>query len=155
MFDSSKEMMEFLEKKVRLSQTEKDNLKDYRDKNLKRLRDGLKKNDEPAYLKYINQGSYAMSTINQHPDKDYDIDVGIIFDRENLKGSNGGDKSTLDARKMLCEAMQDDKFKKQPKVLKNCVRVYYEEGHHVDMPVYRTYEDDTEWVLQNLKDINV
>jgi len=141
-YNCSKEMMEFLEKKVRLSQKEKDNLKDYRDKNLKRLRDGLKKNDEPEYYKYINQGSYAMHTINQHPDNDYDIDVGIIFKREDLKGSNGADKTALDARKMVCKAMQDNKFKKQPEVLKNCVRVYYEEGHHVDMPVYRIYNNE-------------
>jgi len=150
MFDCSKEMMEFLDKKVRLSQKEKDNLKDYRDKNLKRLRDGLKKNEEPSYHKYINQGSYAMHTINQHPNKDYDIDVGIIFKREDLKGSNGADKTALDARKMVCKAMQDDKFNKQPEILKNCVRVFYEEGHHVDMPVYRTYEDDNGNTIQEL-----
>jgi len=150
MFDCSTEMMEFLDEKVRLSQKEKNNLKDYRDKNLKRLREGLKKNNEPAYHKYINQGSYAMHTINQHPNKDYDIDVGIIFKKEDLKGSNGADKTALDARKMVCKAMQDDKFKKQPEVLKNCVRVYYEEGHHVDMPVYRTYEDDNGDTIQEL-----
>jgi len=149
-YNCSKEMMEFFNEKVRLSQKEKDNLKDYRDKNLKRLTDGLKKNDEPAYYKYINQGSYAMHTINQHPDNDYDIDVGIIFKREDLKGSNGADKTALDTRKMVCKAMQDDKFKKQPEVLKNCVRVYYEEGHHVDMPVYRTYENDNGDTIQEL-----
>jgi len=150
MFDCSKEMMEFLDEKVRLSQKEKNNLKEYRDKNLTRLKNGLKKNSDPAYQKSINQGSYAMSTINQHPNKDYDIDVGIIFEKEDLKGSNGADKTALDARKMVCEAMQDKKFNKKPKVLKNCVRVYYEEGHHVDMPVYRTYKDDSGNTIQEL-----
>jgi len=140
-YDCSKEMMEFLEEKVRLSQKEKNKLKDYREKNLIRLKSGLRKNDKPMYKKAINQGSYAMNTINQDKDNDYDIDVGIIFDRDDLKGSNGGDMSALEARKMVCEAMQDDKFKKQPKVLKNCVRVYYDEGYHVDMPVYRVYKD--------------
>jgi len=150
MFDCSKEMMEFLQEKVRLSQKEKDNLKDYREKNLTRLTNGLKKNSEPAYHKAINQGSYAMHTINQHPDKDYDIDVGIIFKRDDLKGSNRTDKTSLNVRKMVCKAMQDEKFKKQPEVLKNCVRVYYKEGHHVDMPVYRIYEDDNGNTLQEL-----
>ena len=149
-YDCSKEMMAFLEKKVRLSKEDKNDLKDYRKKNLTRLTNGLKKNSEPAYHKAINQGSYAMHTINQHPDKDYDIDVGIIFKREDLKGSNGADKTALDARKMVCEAMKDDKFNKQPKVLKNCVRVYYEEGHHVDMPVYRIYENEDKEIIQEL-----
>ncbi len=143
-------MMEFLNENVRLSQDEQNNLRDYRDKNLKRLENGLKKNEDPAYKGWINQGSYAMNTINQHPKKDYDIDVGIIFDREDLKGSHGADKSALDARKMVCNVMQDDKFKKEPEVLKNCVRVHYEEGHHVDMPVYRRYEDEDGDEVQEL-----
>ncbi len=149
-YNTSKEMMEFLNEKVRLSQKEQNKLRDYREKNLDRLESGLKKNGNPMYKKVINQGSYAMNTINQHPDNDYDIDVGIIFDREDLKGSQGGDMSALDARKMVCEAMQDDRFNKQPEVLKNCVRVYYEEGHHVDMPVYRRYEDEDGNEIQEL-----
>ncbi len=149
-YDTSKEMMEFLNEKVRLSQKEQDKLRDYREKNHERLKSGLKKNGNPMYKEAINQGSCAMNTINQHPDNDYDIDVGIIFDREDLKGSNGGDKSALDVRKMVCESMQDDRFSKQPKVLKNCVRVYYEEGHHVDMPIYRQYKDEDDNIIQEL-----
>lgn len=149
-YNCSKEMMGFLNEKVRLSKNEQDNLRDYREKNLKRLKNGLKKNDEPDYKNSINQGSYAMNTINQHPNKDYDIDVGVIFNKEDLRGSLGNDKSALDTRKMVCKAMQDYKFKKEPQVLKNCVRVYYEEGHHVDMPVYRIYEDDQGNEIQEL-----
>jgi len=141
-FDCSKEMMKFLEEKVRLSKEDKSELKDYRDTNLTILKNGLIKNNNPMYKKAINQGSYAMDTINQDKDNDYDIDVGIIFEKEDLKGSQGADISALDARKMVCDAMQDDKFKKQPKVLKNCVRVYYNDGYHVDMPVYRRYENE-------------
>jgi hypothetical protein len=149
-FDCSKEMMKFLEEKVRLSKEDKSKLKDYREKNLDRLKNGLKKNNNPMYKKAINQGSYAMNTINQDKDNDYDIDVGIIFEKDDLKGSQGADMTALEARKMVCEAMQDDKFKKQPKVLKNCVRVYYEEGHHVDMPIYRQYEDESGDIVQEL-----
>lgn len=147
-YDCSKEIMDFLNQKVRLPAAEQTKLKEYRDKNLTRLKNGLKKNDDPMYTKSINQGSYAMNTINQHPDNDYDIDVGIVFNKDDLNGRNGGDKSALNARKMVCDAMQDDRFKRQPEVLKNCVRVYYNEGHHVDMPVYRTYEEDGETVQE-------
>lgn len=149
-FDSSKEMGKYHNEKVRLSEDEKDKLRGYRDANLERLRNGLMKNNEPTYIKSISQGSYAMHTINQHPDNDYDIDVGIIFNREDLKGSQGGDKSALAARHMVCDAMQDDRFNTPPEVLKNCVRVYYEEGHHVDMPVYRQFEDEDGDVVQEL-----
>ena len=149
-FDSSKEVGKYHNEKVRLSEEEQNKLRSYRNINLNRLKKGLEKNDEPAYKKDISQGSYAMHTINQHPNNDYDIDVGIIFDREDLKGSQGGDKSALAARQMVCDAMQDDRFNTPPEVLKNCVRVYYEEGHHVDMPVYRQYKDEDGDIIQEL-----
>jgi len=148
-FDCSKEMMDFLNEKVRLSDKDQNKLRSYRETNLTRLTNGLAKNDESAYKKSINQGSYAMNTINQHPDNDYDLDVGIIFNKTDLVGKQGADKSALEARKMVCEAMQDDRFKNPPKVLKNCVRVYYNEGHHIDMPVYRIYEKDAK-IIQEL-----
>jgi len=149
-YDCANEMTRYHNKKVRLSKEEQDKLRGYRDTNMDRLKNGLEKNGKPAYKKYISQGSYAMHTINQHPDNDYDIDVGIIFDREDLKGSQGGAKSALAARQMVCDAMQDDRFNRPPEVLKNCVRVYYEEGHHVDMPVYRQYQDEGGEIVQEL-----
>ena len=149
-YDCANEMTKFHNEKVRLSEEERKKLKGYCNTNLERLRKGLEKNNNPAYKKDKPQGSYAMHTINQHPDNDYDIDVGIIFDGEDLKGNQGADKSALDARKMVCNAMQDDRFNTPPEVLKNCVRVYYEEGHHVDMPVYRRYKDDNGDIIQEL-----
>ena len=148
--DCANEMTRYHNKKVRLSEEEQDKLRGYRDANLDRLRNGLEKKGSPIFVTSISQGSYAMHTINQHPDNDYDIDVGIIFDRKELKGRDGGDKSALDARKMVCDAMKDDRFNRPPEVRKNCVRVYYEEGHHVDMPVYRQYEDGNGDIVQEL-----
>jgi hypothetical protein len=37
---------------------------------------------------------------------------------------------------MVRDAVDDDKFKKPPEVRPNCVRVFYEAGYHVDLPVY-------------------
>ncbi|WP_200764029.1 cyclic GMP-AMP synthase DncV-like nucleotidyltransferase [Nitrosophilus alvini] len=153
-YDCSTEMTKYHNEKVRLSEKEQGKLRDYRDANLERLKNGLTKNGGPAYEDSISQGSYAMHTLNQHPENDYDIDVGIIFDREDIKGSQGGDKTALAVRQMVCNAMQDDRFNKQPEVLKNCVRVYYEEGHHVDMPVYRRYEDENGNIVQELASSN-
>ena len=141
-YDCSKEMMDFLNEKVRLSEKDQSKLRGYRETNLTRLKNGLASNSNPIYKKSINQGSYAMNTINQHPDNDYDLDIGIVFEKSKLVGKQGADKTALEARKMVCKAMQDSRFKKPPEVLKNCVRVYYDEGHHIDMPVYRTYEKD-------------
>ena len=149
MIDCNKEITNFYNEKVRLKDVW-NTLGKYREANLTRLSNGLTKNSNPQYSNSINQGSYAMSTIIQHPDNDYDIDIGIIFTKDALKGTQGGDKTALDTRKMVCEAMQDDKFKKQPAVLKNCVRVYYDEGHHVDMAIYRKYTNDNGVEIQEL-----
>jgi hypothetical protein len=47
----------------------------------------------------------------------------------------------LNARKMVCNALYDERFKKPPEIKKNCVRIFYDEGHHVDVPVYRIFTD--------------
>lgn len=145
MIDCNKEITSFYNEKVRLKDVWT-MLGKYREANLTRLSNNL----NPKYSNTINQGSYAMSTIIQHPNNDYDIDVGIIFTKDSLKGARGGDKTALDTRQMVCDAMKDDKFNQQPKVLKNCVRVYYLEGHHVDMAIYRKYINTSGVEIQEL-----
>lgn len=105
--------------------------------NRKRLKDGLAANDDPAPIGQRTQGSYAMRTMIVDSDEDYDIDDGVYFKKEDLVGPNGGDKTSLAAREMVCNALQDKRFNDPPEVLKNCVRVYYNEGYHIDVPVYR------------------
>lgn len=105
--------------------------------NRKRLKDGLVANDDPTPIGQRTQGSYAMRTMIVEKDEDYDIDDGVYFKKEDLVGPKGGDKTSLAAREMVCDALQDDRFNIPPEVLKNCVRVYYNEGYHIDVPVYR------------------
>lgn len=78
-----------------------------------------------------------MKTMTQHSDRDYDIDDGCYFLKEDLKGAQGAEMSALAVRQMVCDALNDGSFKTPPRALKNCVRVYYNAGYHVDIPVYR------------------
>jgi hypothetical protein len=78
-----------------------------------------------------------MKTMVQHPANDYDIDDGVYFDKEVLVGERGAEMTALQARQMVRDAVDDGSFKKKPEVRTNCVRVYYVEGYHVDLPVYR------------------
>jgi hypothetical protein len=105
--------------------------------NRKRLKDGLAANDDPTPIGQRTQGSYAMRTMIVEKGEDYDIDDGVYFKKEDLVGPKGGDRTSLAAREMVCEALQDNRFNDAPEVLKNCVRVYYNEGYHIDVPVYR------------------
>jgi hypothetical protein len=136
MFDMHKKLNQFYDDHVRLGE-ERQTLAKHRDANLDRLKAGLEKLEYPSSFDYRNQGSYAMHTINQHPEKDYDIDVAIIFAKDDLPSS------ALDARKRIEEAMREGggNFSQPPEAKTNAVRVYYAEGHHIDLAIYRQYED--------------
>jgi len=154
MIDCSKEISNFHDDRVKLPEDIRKKLSDQAEANERRLKDGLKEAEEPAPSHFVLQGSYAMRTTVQHPENDYDIDDGVVFTKESLKGRQGADKTPLDARKMVCEALYDDAFKKKPEVRDNCVRVYYNEGHHVDVPVYRMENADSDSTLYELASAN-
>lgn len=135
--DCSKDLLAYHFDEVTLSQDERNAMRGRRDANRKRVREGLEQMEEPKPLEFCKQGSYAMKTMVHHPDRIYDIDDGVYFDKEALKGPNGGDKNAFDARSMVRDAVDDGSFKTKPEVRRNCVRVYYEAGYHVDLPVYR------------------
>ena len=113
--------------------------------NRKRMRKGLERDDKPAPFGSRTQGSYAMRTMIQDGDGDFDIDDGVYFEKADLVGARGGDMTALDARTMVCAALQDDLFKDKPEVRKNCVRVYYGAGYHVDVPIYRRVRTTDAW----------
>ncbi|MEJ2652736.1 MAG: hypothetical protein P8173_13310 [Gammaproteobacteria bacterium] len=139
------EMIEYHDVEVTLPHKERVEMHDRRNANRKRLKNGLKRDGEPASIGCRSQGSYAMRTMVQQPDKDYDIDDGVYFDKESLKGPQGGDKSASDAKEMVRCALYDESFKRPPEKLKNCVRIYYDAGYHVDIPVYRQVTETNAW----------
>lgn len=131
-----KELNEFYNDHVRLKD-ERKKLAEHRDTNLTRLKGGLKDLDFPYSFEANDQGSYAMKTINKHPDKKYDIDEAIIFEKDDLPSEPG------DARKRIEDAMVEagGNFSAPPKAKTNAVRISYKDGHHVDFAVYRKNVD--------------
>ncbi|WP_313194090.1 cyclic GMP-AMP synthase DncV-like nucleotidyltransferase [Shinella zoogloeoides] len=134
------QILKYQRKMVKLSDDERLDIKDKADTNRDRLKGGLAVDGKPTPVGMHTQGSYSMKTMIQEEDGDYDIDDGVYFKKEDLVGPNGGEMSALAVRKMVCEALQDKRFKTAPEVRKNCVRVYYNEGYHVDVPAYRKIE---------------
>ena len=164
MFNCHEEMIGFHNDEVTLPQKERTEMKERRDANRKRLKNGLKKNADPMPKEFKSQGSYAMKTMTQDQNKDYDIDDGVYFVKEDLVGPKGGDLTPLDARKMVRDALDDGGFKTPPEVKTNCVRAHYNAGYHVDIPVYRWIEDDdpdesyaelasSEWKRSDARDV--
>jgi hypothetical protein len=147
MYDCNDDVLAFHNEKVTLSQPLRTAMRDRRNANRKRLKDRLKEKGYPLPQEFIKQGSYAMLTMVQDSDNDYDIDDGVYFAEQDLKDKDDNPLSPEATRQRVCDALQDDRFKKQPKVLKNCVRIYYDEGYHVDMPIYRIRKTDGEYEL--------
>lgn len=139
MFDASKELGIFFESHVRLSTDLRNALGSYRDLNLQRLTDGLTALGDKrgvtfnTFVDNKNQGSYAMHTLNQCEHTDYDIDVAVIFENDDLPDDATG------ARKHVCDALAEKctNFTREPEARKNAVTIWYADGYHIDFAVYR------------------
>jgi hypothetical protein len=147
MFDCSDDVLAYHDQKTTLPLGERTAMRKRRDANRERLKSRLKEKGKPLPHEFIRQGSYAMRTMVQDPDNDYDIDDGAYFTQASLRDRDGKDMPAKDARDMVCDALKDDRFARQPQVKRCCVRVFYNEGYHVDMPIYRIRESDGEYEL--------
>lgn len=145
MYDCSIDVLAHHDEKITLLEADRRNMRERRNTNRKRLRDGLSKAKKPEPFEFKSQGSYAMRTMIQHPANDYDIDDGTYFGKEQLVGERGAEMTALQARQMVRDALDDGGFKTPPAVRKNCVRVYYSAGYHVDVPVYRRVTTKNWW----------
>jgi hypothetical protein len=144
MYNLEKEFKEFYKDHVVLPKDEKNNLFYKKNINIERLKKGLEEYNEEHGTDYklteepIIQGSMAMSTIIQNDKKDYDIDVAIVFDKENIpEGTIATKNIIVTALKKKCTG-----FKKEPEARTNGVRIDYSEGYHVDFAIYRRYRDE-------------
>lgn len=144
MFDCSADVRAFHNQEVTLPEAERRKMRSRRNSNRDRLDRNLENDGKPVPYENVSQGSYQMKTMLRDPDNDYDIDDGAYFEKDALMGERGAYMTSLQARQMVCDAIDDGSFKTLPEVRSNCVRVYYSAGYHVDIPVYRRVEEDGE-----------
>lgn len=142
-YNAHAHLLAFYKERVRVGQDVLNTAMQRRNANRDRLRAGLEKEGDPKPSEFVSQGSYAMETMIQSESEASDIDDGAVFTKESLKGPKGGDKMPADAKEMVRKAVSlNAGFKTAPEVRKNCVRVYYNDGFHVDTPVYRCWEEN-------------
>ena len=113
MENCSKDIICFHDAEVTLPQPERTSMRDRRDSNRQRLNSRLLE-DGKSKPTYIKQGSYAMLTMVQDANNDYDIDDGVYFTEDQIDG-----KSPKGIRDYICEKLGDDRFNKQPKSKKS------------------------------------
>lgn len=157
MFDYSEEIQSFLEEKVKMSNSFREKLFKHRQSNRDRLISRLPNQIEGLTINQSSfkpQGSMAMRTIIQTKFKEdeYDIDDGLVLNKEELINQNGNELTTEEIRKSVLNTLKDDRFVKNPKFCTNCVRVFYsendEEKHHVDFPIYRKFKIGDEYIRE-------
>ncbi|WP_166626389.1 nucleotide-binding domain-containing protein [Jeotgalicoccus sp. S0W5] len=166
MYDCSKEFNMFYRKKVVLSAVEQNELRKRRKLNIRRLKDGLAEYNQEKRKNYKIaeeriQGSMAMHTITQNDDNDYDIDVGIVFESDDLDSL--GAQST---RNMVADALErkTKQLLVPPEVKTSCVRLKYSSsGYHMDFAIFQRYKTSSwnneyiyehagsEWSVRHIK----
>lgn len=138
MYNYNKQIVKYENIKVAIGNEIRAMLRGNRKANQERLKRNLP--EDKLIQGFQKQGSYAHWTMIQNEDNDYDIDDGVMFNKDDLVTSQGNEMSALQVRDIIADALQDDKFEKQPERLENCVRVFYKAGHHVDVPAFRLSE---------------
>ena len=150
MFDYNEQVQAYETDCVNLPQAVKDKLRDQREANRTRLLqirpDGMASTMIYAYP----QGSATIGTTVQEENNAYDIDDGVWFHKDDLKKKDGAAYTARETQEMVRDAVKDPNFNKQPEIHNNCVRVFYAEGHHVDIPCYRKLDADTDKERQEL-----
>lgn len=150
MFDYNSQLIAYEADCVNLPQAVKDKLRDHREANRTRL-----KRNRPSKLRlnddhFIPQGSMAVGTTVQDENNAYDIDDGVWFYAEDLVDDSGHALTAGELQTRVCEALRDTRFNKPPEIHHNCIRVFYAEGHHVDVPCYRRSDPDSDDERQEL-----
>lgn len=137
-FDCNSEIKNYHAQEVTLPKADQDTMRARRNAGRTRLIKGLERDGHPSPYDQESQGSYAMRTMTQDPQSDYDIDDGAYFDKEDLKSASGEYLTPGEARQRVRDALkQDDRLKHDAIAKPNCVRQPYPEGYHIDIPVYR------------------
>lgn len=136
MYNCHRDLTSFFKEEVRLRPVELNDLRAKRDKIRAVLKRELARNRLPRPLGFHIQGSFAMGTMVRF-DESYDLDDGVYFDAADLLGVRGGAANPLTVRHMVCDMLKRGNWYDPPEVLKNCVRVWYAKGFHVDLPIYR------------------
>ena len=159
MHNYSNQIESFRRERVILTRKLKRKLYDHRQANRDRLKSRL-----PSRIKDISvsdtsfkpQGSMAVDTIIRTKFKyeEYDIDDGLLLARSELVDESGNDLTSDQIRDHVLKALRDRRFVKKPKLVTNAVRVFYkeedEERHHIDIPIYRRYENGVGETIREL-----
>ena len=136
-------------------------LKEKKDLNIRRLKEGLDEYNKEHNTYYhidefIVQGSVAMGTTVSSDENNFDIDIAVIIDKSTLPlGTLSAKRIISDSLKKKCIGM-----KNEPDETGNSVTIEYEDGYHLDFALYGKVGSEyyhcgaTEWDKRNPRSIS-
>ena len=125
--------------KIELASSKKEDLKKARDAIRDKIRKYFKDTLKANVPKFLIQGSYAMATIINPLDGEFDIDDGIYL--QNL----GSDKSKWPEPETVHNWIKkavEGHTKEKAQDKRTCIRVIYSGNYHVDLPIYGIYNNN-------------
>ena len=138
MINCSKDIFDYHNKKVRLPDKDVRDMKSRQGSIRVQLKKGLKCRGLPYPQMFEAQGSFAMKTVIQNDEHDYDLDDGVYFDAKSLnKAAIGNEMASKRIRKLVRNAANDKVTVLKCEARSKCVRIHFKKGCHIDMPVYR------------------
>lgn len=122
---------------IKLLSSKKEYLKSARDALRKKMRKHFKDTMKEKVPKFLIQGSYALHTIVNPLDGEYDIDDGVYL--QNLDPDKSKWPTPETVRQWVYKAVRGH-TKEKPQDKRACIRVIYSGDYHVDLPIYGIYD---------------
>ena len=119
--------------KIKLPSSKKEYLMQARDALRERMRKYFKEELKCNVPKFWIQGSYAMRTVANPLDGEYDIDDGVYLQNLDVNKEKWPPTSTVHDWVFKAVKGHTDK---DPVDKRTCVRVIYSGKYHVDLPIY-------------------
>ena len=125
---------------ISIDKSKRDSLMSARDAIQDRITNYFKNELKEKVPEYKIQGSYALDTIVNPLDGEYDIDVGIYL--QNIDHDKVKWPTTETVHNWIFKAVENH-TKEKPTDKRTCVRVNYSGQYHVDLPIYGTYKNES------------
>lgn len=138
MSDCSDLLLEF-NKKIILSKTKQQSLKDSSKSLENKITKYFELDKKEATPSYYSQGSFAMGTIINPLDEEFDIDIGVHLN--NLGKEKKEWPATSTVHSWIYDAIEGHSSE-DPIDKNTCIRIIFQKEYHVDLPIYCEYEGE-------------
>jgi len=152
------DMFQDFKDKISIPKTKREHLKKGKDGIETRIKNYYK-NENENQPTFCQQGSYALNTMINPLDEEYDLDDGVYLQHLDDKKDNW--PTTEIVHKEILEAVEKHTDQKNED-LKSCIRVVYAGDYHIDLPIYGEYggryflarTGDEQWVENDIRGFN-